>query len=285
MTVTIITGPTASGKTAMAIDLALKTKGEIINADSMQIYKHLPILTACPSSTEKETVPHHLFEILGDDDISSAGWWATQCLSQIKAILARGNHPIIVGGTGMYLKSLTDGLSQIPEIPADIRDRARQKAQHPDFYEVVCALDPLVTNHLKKNDKQRLTRALEVFLATGQSLFEWQKIQPQKPSYDFKKIALIPDKEWLHNRINYRFDMMIDAGALDELKALQHSAVRPDSPILRAVGVKELQAYLDGTIPLDQAKDLGKIATRQYAKRQMTWIKGQSADYDFIPIP
>ncbi|MBX3487206.1 MAG: tRNA (adenosine(37)-N6)-dimethylallyltransferase MiaA [Candidatus Paracaedibacteraceae bacterium] len=285
MTATIITGPTASGKTAMAIDLALKTKGEIINADSMQLYRHLPILTACPSKAEKETVPHHLFEILGDDDISSAGWWATQCLGQIKAILARGHHPIIVGGTGMYLKSLTDGLSQIPEVPADIRDRARQEAQHHDFYDMVCALDPLVANYLKKNDKQRLTRAFEVFLATGQSLFEWQKIQPQKPNYDFKKIALIPDKAWLHDRINNRFDLMIEAGTLDEIKALQHSAVRPDSPIFRAVGVKELTSHLNGEISLDQAKELGKIATRQYAKRQMTWIKGQSADYDFIPIP
>ncbi|MBX3458149.1 MAG: tRNA (adenosine(37)-N6)-dimethylallyltransferase MiaA [Candidatus Paracaedibacteraceae bacterium] len=285
MTVTIITGPTASGKTAMAIELARRTNGEIINADSMQLYRHLPILTACPSSEEKQEAPHHLFEILGDSEISSAGWWATECLAKIDEILSRGNHPIVVGGTGMYLKSLTDGLSPIPDIPPAIRDQVRTQAQQDDFYDLVCSLDPQIRDLLKPNDKQRLTRAYEVKLTTGQSIVDWQKIQPTKPDYDFKKIALIPDKEWLHNRINLRFTMMIEGGALDEVKTLINTPIRQDSPILRAVGVKELTAYIKGEISHKQAIELGQTATRQYAKRQMTWIKGQATDYDFIPIP
>ena len=285
MLVTIITGPTASGKTAMAIDLALKSKGEVINADSMQAYQHLPILTACPSALEKSACPHHLFEVLDDTQISSAGWWTAQCLAKIDEILARGNHPIVVGGTGMYLKSLTNGLSCVPDIPDDIRMDARQQALVDGFYDRVCALDPQVKGILKENDSQRLTRAYEVMIATGKSFFDWQKIKPTPPPYNFKKIALIPDKPWLHDRINRRFDSMIESGALDEIKALRQRQIITDSPILKAVGVKELSAYLAGDLTLDQAKDLGKIATRQYAKRQMTWIKGQATDYDFISIP
>jgi tRNA dimethylallyltransferase len=285
MTITIITGPTASGKTAMAIDLALKTKGEIINADSMQLYRHLPILTACPTAQEMQAVPHHLFQILGDSEISSAGWWTKQCLAKIDEILSRGNHPIVVGGTGLYLKSLTKGLSPIPDIPFEIRDRARIEAQYDDFYELVCSLDPQVKDILKPKDKQRLTRAFEVFLATGKSIVDWQKVQPTKPGYDFKKIALIPNKEWLHNRINHRFNLMMDAGAPEEVRLLNNTPVREDSPILRAVGVSELTSYNMGMISREYAIELGQIATRQYAKRQMTWIKGQATDYDFIPVP
>jgi len=284
MTVTIITGPTASGKTAMAIDLALKSKGEIINADSMQLYKHLPILTACPSGDEKASCPHHLFEILGDSDISSAGWWTQTCLKLINEVLMRGNHPIIVGGTGMYLKSLTYGLSPIPDIPIEIRNQARDEAEQDDFYTLVCQADPLVKDRLAPHDTQRLTRAYEVILATGRSIYDWQSIKPTPPSYDFKKIALVPDKTWLHSRIHLRFDQMIAGGVVDEVKALKSHQIREDSPILKAVGLKELQAYITGDISLERAKELAAIATRQYAKRQMTWIKGQATDYDIIPL-
>ncbi|AIK96145.1 tRNA (adenosine(37)-N6)-dimethylallyltransferase MiaA [Candidatus Odyssella acanthamoebae] len=280
MRVIILTGPTASGKTALALQMAEALGGEIINADSMQIYQHLPVLTACPSPAEKLSIPHHLYEILGDQEISSAGWWISQVVQQIDAIQSRQHLPIIVGGTGMYLKSLVDGLSPIPMIPLEIRQQARQLAQQPNFYHHVVSFDPVIKGRLKENDLQRLTRAYEVKMATGRSIVDWQEDKPQSLPYLFEKIALIPDKDWLHHRINQRFDLMIDQGALEEVRTLLQRGIRSDSPILRAVGVKELSAYLQGELTFDQALELAKIATRQYAKRQMTWIRGQAKDYE-----
>ncbi len=280
MRVIILTGPTASGKTALALQMAETLNGEIINADSMQIYQHLPLLTACPSAAEKASVPHHLYQVLGDQEISSAGWWVSQAVQQIEAVHARQHVPIIVGGTGMYLKSLVDGLSSIPLIPSEIRQKARHLAQQPDFYQEVVNLDPKIDGHLKENDLQRLTRAYEVKMATGRSLVDWQADKPQPLPYHFEKIVLLPNKDWLHERINRRFELMIEQGALDEVTALRQRNIRSDSPILRAVGVKELSAYLQHELTLDQAVDRAKIATRQYAKRQMTWFRGQAKDYE-----
>jgi tRNA dimethylallyltransferase len=280
MRVIILTGPTASGKTALALQMAEELGGEIINADSMQIYQHLPVLTACPSTTEKSRVPHHLYQILGDQDISSAGWWVSQAVQQIEAIQSRQRLPIIVGGTGMYLKSLVEGLSSIPMIPMDIRQQARDLASQPDFYHCVISLDPLIQGRLKENDLQRLTRAYEVKMATGRSIVEWQEDKPQPLPYLFEKIALIPEKDWLHHRINQRFDLMMEQGALEEVRTLRQRDIRSDSPILRAVGVKELSAYLQGALTFAHALELAKIATRQYAKRQMTWIRSQAQNYE-----
>lgn len=280
MRVIILTGPTASGKTALALQMAQDVRGEIINADSMQLYQHLTILTACPSATEKAQIPHHLYQVLGDHDISSAGWWVGQAIKKINSVLDRNHIPIIVGGTGMYLRSLTDGISPIPDIPVDIREQARLLAQEPGFYQRVVAMDPLIAGKLKENDLQRLTRAYEVKLATNRSIIDWQQDKPQPLPCHFEKIALAPERNWLHGRISHRLNLMIEAGALDEVKNLLARSVRPDSPILRAVGFKELAAYIQGKINLDQAIDLAKIATRQYAKRQMTWIRGQAKDYE-----
>lgn len=284
MRVIILTGPTASGKTALALEIAREVGGEIVNADSMQLYRYLPILTACPTLEEKSMVSHHLFQILGGQDISSAGWWVEQAVQQIKAIHQRGRIPIIVGGTGMYLKSLTDGLSSIPEIPQALREQARSLAELPDFYEQVMAIDPMVDGRLKTNDLQRLTRAYEVKLATGRSIFEWQEDQPKLLPYDFDKMVIVPDKDWLHNRINLRLDLMVEQGALQEVENLLQQDIRPDSPILRAVGVKEFKAYLQNDVSLGQAIELAKISTRQYAKRQMTWIRGQAKNYKVINV-
>lgn len=278
--VIVLTGPTASGKSALAMQMAADMNGEIINGDSMQLYKQLPVLTACPSTDELVALPHHLYQVLGDQEISSAGWWVTQAVEKIESILSRGRLPIIVGGTGLYLKSLTGGLSPIPDINQEIRDRARHQAQFPDFYNQVVDLDPDIKGRLKENDLQRLTRAYEVIIATGRSLLDWQQEKPKLLPYSFEKIALIPYKNWLHNRINHRFDLMIDQGALAEVENLLAKDIREDSPILRAVGVKELAAYLAGQVSREQAIELAKTATRQYAKRQMTWIRGQARDYE-----
>jgi tRNA dimethylallyltransferase len=277
--VLILTGPTASGKSALALELAADLSGEIINADSMQVYYHLPVLTACPSEQDKGAIPHHLYQLLGDQDISSAGWWVTQAVQQIKAILGRGHLPIIVGGTGLYLKALTDGISPIPAIPPEYRNQTRLLAQEPDFYQQVKAMDPLIEGRLKELDLQRLTRAYEVKLATGRSIFDWQHLKPQPLPYHFDKMVLLPDKKILHDRIHRRFDKMIEAGVLEEVRALRHRKLRADSPILRAVGFQELAEYVQGKLSLEEAVELAKTATRQYAKRQLTWIRGQAKDY------
>ncbi|WP_010299227.1 tRNA (adenosine(37)-N6)-dimethylallyltransferase MiaA [Candidatus Odyssella thessalonicensis] len=280
MRVLILTGPTASGKTALALELAHQLNGEIINADSMQLYRHLPVLTACPTVQEKKEIPHHLYEILGDHDLSSAGWWVSQAVHYIDQLLERGRVPILVGGTGLYLRSLTSGISPIPEIPSSIREEARRLAQAPSFHEIVFAFDPMVRGKLKENDRQRLSRAWEVKMATGRSIIEWQQEKSQALPYEFQKIALVPARSWLHNRINARFDLMMSQGALEEVQALKARPLRPDSPLLRAVGVKELSDYLNGQTTLEQAIELAKIATRQYAKRQLTWLRGQAQDYE-----
>lgn len=278
----IITGPTASGKSQAAIELALKVGGEIINADSMQLYDHLPILTACPSAEDHAIVPHHLYGILRDDQISSAGWWVQIVEKIISQIQGRGAIPIIVGGTGMYLQALTEGLSPIPDIPQNIRETARQKSQEEDFFTHVCSLDPQVSKNLKAGDLQRLTRALEVILFTGKSLFEWQKESRIPSPYVYEKYVILPDRKELYDRINNRFNQMIERGAIDEVEALMNRPVLPASPILRAVGVEEITYYLQGHFSKDQMIKLGQQSSRHYAKRQLTWLRTQSKGY--IPL-
>ena len=279
LTPIIITGPTASGKSQAALELALEIGGEIINADSMQLYEHLPVLTACPSLKDYETVPHHLYRILGDHKISTAGWWVETVETIIPQIQERGAVPIIVGGTGMYLQALTEGLSPILDIPKNIREAARQKSQEEDFFTYVCSQDSQVAQRLEAGDIQRLTRALEVILSTGKSLFDWHK-EPRIPSpFTFKKYVLMPDRQELYDRINKRFIQMIEKGAIEEVKVLIKRSVLPDSSILRAVGVKEIKGYLQGILSKDQMIESGQQSSRHYAKRQLTWLRTQGKGY------
>lgn len=280
--VIIITGLTASGKSRAALEMALINNGEIVNADSMQLYDHLPILTACPSPEDCAIMPHHLYRTLGDDQISSAGWWVQTAEAVIQQIYERGKIPILVGGTGMYLQAMTDGLSPIPDIPQDIREISRQKALEEGFFDYVCSQDPQVVHQLEPGDIQRLTRALEVMLATGRSFSDWQK-EPRIPSrLIFEKYALIPERAELYRRINTRFSQMIEKGAIEEVEAMMTRPVHPDSPILRAVGVKEIQAYLRGDITKDQMIERGQQSSRRYAKRQMTWLRTQAKGYGVL---
>lgn len=278
--VVIVTGPTASGKSMWALEWALEHGAEIINADSMQLYEHLPILTACPSQEDHHRVPHHLYGVLRAKQLGSVGWWVQECHAVIEDVHKRGKIPCVVGGTGLYLQGLTQGLSPIPEIPQEIRDRVRHEAQvqGPDsFYEYVCSQDPLVRGKLQPHDVQRLTRALEVMLATERSFFDWQNEPRQKFPYSFQRYILAPERSVLYDRINERFLRMIERGAIDEVRALLQNEefIHPQSPILRAVGVKEIAAYLRNEITREEMVELGQQATRRYAKRQMTWLRTQ----------
>lgn len=275
----ILTGPTASGKSKAAIELALRIKGEIINADSMQLYRHLPILTACPSEEDKTRVQHHLYEILGDNDLGSAGWWYHEVCDLIKQIRSQERIPILVGGTGLYLYTLVHGLSQIPEVPAAVRQQAREFAEKENFHSIVAQYDPIAAQKLHPSDTQRLTRALEVRLATGISIYEWQAKTLKKSNFSLAKFALLPDRQHIYETINCRFDQMIAKGAVDEVRQMMQLSLRADSPLLRAVGVPELMAFINGEFSQEEAIERAKQSSRNYAKRQYTWIRNQAADY------
>jgi tRNA dimethylallyltransferase len=275
----ILTGPTASGKSKAALELASKIKGEIINADSMQLYRHLPILTACPSEADKTKIQHHLYEVLGDNDLGSAGWWYHEVCDLIKQIRSQNRMPILVGGTGLYLYTLAHGLSEIPGVPDAVRQQAREFAKKENFHSIVAQYDPIAAQKLHPSDTQRLTRALEVRLATGSSIYEWQAKTLKKSSFSLAKFALLPDRQHIYEIINRRFDHMIAQGAVDEVRQMMQLSLRADSPLFRAVGVPELMALINGEFSQEEAIERAKQSTRNYAKRQYTWIRGQATDY------
>jgi tRNA dimethylallyltransferase len=278
--IVVIGGPSASGKSALALRLAAAQGGVIINADSMQLYRELPLLTARPGPEDAARVPHRLYGILDAADPASAGRWLELAGAAIGESAAAGRLPIVVGGTGLYLKALLHGLAPVPEVPAAVR-RATQETfarlGGPAFHAELGRRDPVMAARLRPGDRQRLLRAFEVLTATGRSLAEWQREPPfrvplPEPVQGF---ALLPPRPELHRRIERRLQAMLDAGALAELEALRAARPDPDLPLLRAVAVPELMACLEGR--LDRAAALtGAIArTRQYAKRQITWLRHQ----------
>lgn len=273
--VIVIYGPTASGKSAQAIREAQRLNGEVINGDSMQLYSGLRILTARPSAADCALVPHHLYGVLGNNEVSSLGWWYDAALAAIKDVQARGKTPIVVGGTGLYLRSLKEGVAEIPAIPEEIRRNVRQKALEEDFFAYVVSIDPSVEKRLRPHDKQRLTRACEVMLATNQSLFLWHQLTAKKQDFEIVEKVLLPDRAVLYERINQRFDQMIEEGVLDEVKALMRETVRPDSPLLKAVGYPQLKDYLENRCTFVEAIEKSKQLSRNYAKRQLTWLRNQ----------
>lgn len=272
----IIGGPTASGKSDYALDLARKLNGEIINGDSMQLYGHLHILTARP--TDLEGIPHHLYGVLKANEISSLWWWYQAACKVIEDVRAQGKMPIVVGGTGLYLRALTQGVSPVPDIPEAIRKETRDLAtslSEEDFYSLVVKEDPKVQGVLHQNDTQRLTRALEVARGAQKSIIDCQG-QPQKIlDLSFQYFVLLPRREVLYERINHRFVEMVENGAVAEVENLLKANIDPESPILRAVGVPELTDYLQGRLTLEQAITIGQQSTRRYAKRQTTWFTRQ----------
>lgn len=284
----LIAGPTASGKSALAIELANKHNGFVINADSMQIYSVLHRLTARPTLEEMGGVEHLMFGHVHPSEPYSVAKW----LDEIQAILSdpiyEGRMPVIVGGTGLYFKALLEGLSAIPPIDADIR-RSLRDASLVDvapLFKELKMLDPVGAAKLEAGDSQRIVRALEVIKSTGKSLSYWQNIRTEHPTLDremCQKIVLSPPRSLLHERIALRFNKMIEEGALEEVKALISLNLDNEMPAMRAIGVSQLQDYLEGRCELAQAIELSVIATRQYAKRQSTWFRHQF-DHRWIRI-
>jgi tRNA dimethylallyltransferase len=276
----VIGGPSASGKSALALRLAQARDGVIINADSMQLYRELPLLTARPGPADEARVPHRLYGVLDAADPASAGRWLELAGAAIGESAAAGRLPIVVGGTGLYLKALLHGLAPVPEVPAAVRRAALEtftRLGGPGFHAELARRDPVMAARLEPGDRQRQLRAFEVLAATGRSLTEWQaepalRVPLPEPVQGF---ALLPPRDELHRRIERRLQAMIDAGALSELEALRAARPDPALPLLRAVAVPEFLAYLDGCLDLARAVAGALARTRQYAKRQMTWLRHQ----------
>lgn len=282
----VIAGPTASGKSALSLKMAREKNGVIINADSLQLYKDLPILTARPSEDDEYLAPHALYAILEADDRYTAPAWKNEALQQIRTAAEKGKTPILVGGTGFYLKTLMEGLSPLPEIPeptrkfvVDMMERLGPVAVHAQLMEK----DPEMAKRLNPNDTYRITRAWEVLAHTGKSLLEWQALPKSDPPEDllFHLHIVIPERDVLHERCDSRFLAMLDLGALDQVAALdkriQRGEIPPTAPVTRALGFTALQSHIRGEIPLETAISLAQAETRQYAKRQVTWFRNQIA--------
>ncbi len=280
----LLAGPTASGKSALALRLAQAHGGVIINADSMQVYSDLRIITARPTPAEEAMVPHRLYGHVDAAESYSAGRWCVDVAAVLAEAARVGQRPIIVGGTGLYFKALTQGLAAVPPVPAEVRMalRARLKTEGvAPLYEELRARDPAGAERLMPGDRSRITRALEVVLATGRSLADWHR-DGMKPALDTNrtiKIFLKVDRAELYRRINARFDVMLASGALEEVRALAARGLDPSLPAMKAHGVPWLIRYLNGEITLDEAAEGGKRDTRRYTKRQGTWFRHQLSDW------
>ena len=273
----LIAGPTASGKSALALTLAERLGGVVINADSMQVYRELHVLTARPSVADEARAPHRLYGYVPASDAYSAGRYATEAAHVIAAAKTDRRLPIIVGGTGLYFKTLLEGLSPIPAIPEDVRQRWRKEAEAigaEELHKQLSSRDPEMAARLMPSDPQRITRALEVLDATGRSLARWQE-EPGTPILTAAgTVQLVADvaREELNRRCNARFDAMMDGGALDEVRLLAMMGLKENLPAMRALGVRPLIQLLRGEIGRDAAIEAAKSETRQYVKRQLTWL-------------
>ncbi len=286
----LIAGPTASGKSAVALALAERLAGTIINADSMQVYRELRLLTARPSGTEESRVPHRLYGTVSATEAFSVGRWLDEARTAIAEVRGGGRVPVLVGGTGLYFKALLEGLAPVPDIPAELRAYWREQSERLSaeaLHRELEARDPGMAAKLKASDPQRIVRALEVIDATGISLSEWQGA-PAAPVLDQASVArlvIAPEREPLYAAIDMRFDRMIENGALDEVRALLALDLPDSLPAMRAHGARELRAYLTGMSSLEDAKAKAKTESRRYAKRQMTWARRYMADWDWFPGP
>lgn len=274
--VALIAGPTASGKSALAIALAKATGGIVINADASQVYADLAILSARPSPEEMGDVPHRLFGHVDGAEACTAPRWAAEAKAQIAAAHDAGKLPVLVGGTGLYIRTLLDGIAPVPEIDPDIRATVRALPV-ADAHDALTREDPEAATRLAPADTTRVARALEVVRSTGRPLKIWQqhKAGGIADSITLTPMILRPPRDWLIDRCDRRFAQMIAAGAIAEVKALLARHLHPDLPVMRAIGVPEIAAYLRGDSDLDSCIAKATLATRQYAKRQYTWFTNQ----------
>lgn len=275
----IVAGPTASGKSALAVELARRIGGAILNADSMQVYRELRILTARPSAEEEALAPHLLYGVRPAAEPSSAAWWRDAALAAMAEARAAGRVPILCGGTGLYLAALTRGLADIPDPgpAARAEARARLAAIGPSrLHERLAEVDPTTAARLHPSDSQRIARAWEVWRGTGQGLAAWQEgeVVPA-PGWDFAAIVLDPPRTELRTAIARRFQGMIEAGAVEEVRSLLALSLDPTLPAMRAHGVPEIASYLRGEVTREEAARRATVATGQYTKRQATWLRGR----------
>lgn len=276
----LIAGPTASGKSALAVRMARDTDGFIVNTDSMQVYDVLDLLTARPDKADLAAAPHYLYGHVAPSISYSTGRWLDDVAYLLSQSQMKGRTPIFVGGTGLYFRALLGGLSQMPEVPGDVRAywRGRMETDGPELlHSVLSERDPDMAATLQPADSQRIVRALEVLEGTGKSLLDWQQTKGRAlvDENSAHKIVLAPDRAWLSERIAQRFALMWDNGAIDEVKALLALDLDPGLPAMKAIGVREITAYLEGTMSREEAVERSVIATRQYAKRQSTWFRNQ----------
>ncbi len=285
----LIAGPTASGKSAHALQLAERIGGEIVNADSMQIYAGLRVLTAGPSPDETARAPHHLFEVVDAAVGWSVGRWLEAATKALAEIEARGNPAIVVGGTGLYFRALTHGLADVPPVPETQREISGllyAARGEEEFREILKPLDPEAEARIEVGDRQRLVRAHAVAIATGKSLTAWQTdTKPTLAPGSWKGVVLDPPRAELYARCDARLSVMVEQGALDEVAAMEARGLDPSLPALKAVGYREFAAHLRGETTLDQALDAARQETRRYAKRQLTWFRNQTPNWERISVP
>jgi tRNA dimethylallyltransferase len=284
----LIAGPTASGKSAAALALAEYLRGTVINADSMQVYRELVILTARPTEAETSRVPHRLYGIVPAREAYSVGRWIDDAARAIGEAEGEGKMPILVGGTGLYFKALIEGLAPVPDVPPEIRKAWRERAEKvgaEGLYRELEARDPVMAARLRPSDPQRLLRALEVIDATSISLSEWQGagVAPVLAPEAALKLVIAPERESLYAAIDARFAAMVEAGALEEARALLALGLDPTLPAMRAQGVRELASYLSSESSFEAAITKAKTETRRYAKRQMTWLRRYMKDWEWFP--
>ena len=279
----LIYGPTASGKSEFAVKLAKKIKGEIINADSMQVYKELKILSARPLRKDKEKIKHHLYGFHSVKKNFSVGDWLKKCLTKISEIKKRRKVPIIVGGTGLYFKSLVDGLAKIPKISKRNRDKVRnlqKKIGQKSFYKKLIKLDPLCKNNININDQNRSIRAYEVYIQTNKSLYTWFKNTTiHFKAKDFEKIFIDISRDEVVKSLSNRIEKMIKAGAIQEVKRFNKLKVNKANSSFKIIGIREINELKPDKTNLSLIKEKITIKTRQYAKRQMTWARGHMKDW------
>ena len=278
--VLVLTGPTACGKSGAALAVARAWDGVVVNADSMQVYRDLRLLTARPAPAEEATVPHRLYGILPAAEPCSAERWRHWARVEVAAAHAAGRLPILVGGTGLYLRAFLRGLAPVPDIPGEIRASVRAlqgEGGAPALRRTLAAEDPAMAARLNPDDQQRQARALEVVRATGRSLDAWQReAVPASRDYDVLTLAALPPRRPLYAKIDRRLAQMVEQGALDEVQELLDQDLDPRIPAMKAVGVPQLAGYLRGEVAFADALARAQRATRQYAKRQLTWLRHQT---------
>ncbi len=283
----LIAGPTASGKSAVALKLAEQRGGMIVNADSMQVYRELRILTARPGPEEEARAPHRLYGFRAGAQAYSVAQWLNDAAKALAEARRRGLVPIFVGGTGLYFKALTEGLSPVPEIPDDIRSYWRERARiepAPALHGLLAQRDPAAAAQLRASDTQRIARALEVVEATGRSLTQWQQGEgtPLLHPGRAEKYVVAPDRSTLYSASDARAARMIEEGAIDEVAALLRLGLDASRPVMRAIGVRSLGAYLRGEIDLESATERLQTETRRYAKRQLTWLRRNMISWKWV---